>query len=40
MYVELEDAILVERREMGGRTFHVFQTPDRRVKHRLAPDDE
>jgi hypothetical protein len=40
MYVELEDAILVERREMQGRTFHVFQTPDRRVKHRFAPDDE
>ncbi len=40
MYVELEDAVLVDRRELEGRTFHVFQTPDRRVKHRLALDDE
>lgn len=39
MHVELGDASLVERREIDGRTFHIFQTPDRQVKHRLATDD-
>jgi hypothetical protein len=35
--IELEDAVLIERRMIDGRTIHVFQTPDRRVTHRPAP---
>jgi hypothetical protein len=35
--IELQDAVLIERRTIDGRTIHVFQTPDRRVTHRAAP---
>ena len=36
MHAVLDDATLVDRREIGGRTYHVFQTPDRRVKYKIA----
>lgn len=38
MNLALDGATLVERREIDGRTFHVFQTPDRHVTYRLPPD--
>ncbi len=39
MHVELELTVLVDRREIDGRIFHVFQTPDRIMKHRLSSED-
>lgn len=38
MHLALDGATLVERREIDGRTFHVFQTPDRHITYKLPPD--